>query len=80
MPLLVSYCCDIPEANDMSEVRHGVAVRRPFVRYVVPEEDIISGEKAFKRTVMESKMTRSSVLETSRKAAKSVEDRNELAD
>ena len=31
-PLLVSYCCDIPEAKNVSAVKHGLSVLRPCHR------------------------------------------------
>lgn len=31
-PVMVSYCCYIPEVKDMSRVRHGVAVHAPCIQ------------------------------------------------
>lgn len=37
----------------MSEERHGVAVKRPFVRCMVTEEDIIDGQMVYERSLRE---------------------------
>lgn len=55
----MSYCCYIPEATDMSTVRHGVALKRCCVRCIVIEEDIISGEMVVERSVWDTTMIRS---------------------
>lgn len=39
----VSYCCDISERKDTSKVRHGVAVCRPCLGFIVSVEDIVGG-------------------------------------
>lgn len=44
--LPVSRCCHIHDGKNLSAVQHGVAVRRPYVQYMVIGEDIISGRMA----------------------------------
>jgi hypothetical protein len=39
-PMFVSYCCDIPEAKDMSAVRHNMNTRCPCHRCLVTLSDI----------------------------------------
>ena len=39
-PMFMSYCCDIPEAKDMSAVRHNLNTRCPCHRCLVPLSDI----------------------------------------
>lgn len=58
VPLLVSYCCDIPEGKDISGVRHGVAVRRPCVRCMVTGEDIIAGRRSDIRSMEDTRRVR----------------------
>ena len=37
-PILVSYCCDIPECKDMSAVKHGLSCQMPCVRCMIPSD------------------------------------------
>lgn len=37
---LASYCCDIPEGNNIGWIRHGLSVRRPCLRSLSVMEDI----------------------------------------
>lgn len=46
VPPLASYCCDIPEAEDMSAMCHGVVVKRLCGRCMVTAEDFIGGKIA----------------------------------
>lgn len=62
MLLLVLYYCNIPKAKDMPAMWHGVAVMRPCARCMVTADDVISGEIASERSVMETKMIRSRFL------------------
>lgn len=48
MLLLMSYCCDSPEAKDFSAVRPSVLVGRSCVKCMVIGEDIISNKKPVK--------------------------------
>lgn len=59
VPVLLLYCFDIPEIKDVSAVRHNVVVKRHFVRCIVSEENIISGEKVGERSIKDTKMIRS---------------------
>lgn len=59
----MSYCCDIPEAEDMLALRNDAAVKRTCVRCTINEADIISGGMAAERSVRETKIIRSQFLE-----------------
>ena len=39
-PMFMSYCCDIPEAKDMSAVRHNLNTKCPCHRCLVTHSDI----------------------------------------
>ena len=49
-PHLISYCCDIPEAKDMSAIRHNLVTNRPCHRCVITTKDLKLGSKAPPRT------------------------------
>ena len=53
-PLLVSYCCDIPEAKDMSAVKHNLSTSFPCHRCLVSLDDIKSLTMAEKRCFSET--------------------------
>lgn len=76
--LVVPYCDNILEAEELSTVLHGVAAKRPSVRCMVTREDIIRGKIAGERTVKERKMIISRVIELPRKNAGSVGNGNEV--
>ena len=42
-PHLISYCCDIPEAKDMTAVRHNLSTNRPCHRCLVTTSDLRKG-------------------------------------
>lgn len=63
----------------MSGVLHGVAMKKPYVCYMVAGDDIISGEMAGKWTVKDTKINRNLVLEIQSNNTGSVEDVNEVA-
>ena len=42
-PHLISYCCDIPEAKDMTAVRHNLSTNRPCHRCLVTTGDLRNG-------------------------------------
>lgn len=48
---LLLYICDVPETQHMLDVRHGVLLKKPCVRYVLPGEDIVSSKMAGERSV-----------------------------
>lgn len=39
-PTMISYCCNIPEGKDISDMKHSIAVQELFVRYLASIEDI----------------------------------------
>ena len=49
-PHLVSYCCDIPEAKDMSAIRHNLVTCRPCHRCLVTLTGMRTGKEAPART------------------------------
>lgn len=53
--LLVSPRCDIPEASNKSAVRNGVVVKSFCFRFIVTEENIISGEWAASGSVLRTR-------------------------
>lgn len=71
-PQLVSYCCDITDAKDMSTVRKSVAVKRPHIKSMVYGEDIVSHEFDNERSVRETKTVKIHFLEISTKDTGSV--------
>lgn len=66
VPLLVSYCHNIPEARDMSALRQGVPAKRSFVVYRITRKYVISGKMSSEMKVKDHKMTRSRVLKFSK--------------
>lgn len=50
-PHLVSYCCDIPEAKDISAIRHNLVTNRPCHRCLVTLTGLRTGKKAPARTL-----------------------------
>lgn len=44
IPLLVWYCCDNPEARDISVLPDGAAVRRPCVSCMMAGDVFLNGE------------------------------------
>lgn len=59
---MLSYSFDIPDYEDMSAVRQGVAVYRPFVSCMVNGEDIVSSDMTGGRSVQDNNMIRDSRL------------------
>lgn len=78
-PLLVSYCYEISKAKNMSIVRHGVQMQRQLVRGMTTEEDIISGQMAYARSLGETRMVAKSLLQIPRNNISSAWVENEVA-
>lgn len=38
--ILASFCCDSPEGRNISGTRHGLSMRRPYVRRLGTKEDV----------------------------------------
>lgn len=57
-PHLMSYCCDIPEAKDMSAVRHNLSTMRPCHRCFITCLGIKQGCKAGPRTLRQTNWIR----------------------
>lgn len=72
--LLLSHCCDIAAASDMSAVRYVVAGKRSYITCMKTREDNISVEMAGKRFVKDTNMIRSRFVEILRNSTKTVED------
>lgn len=79
MPLLSSYSCYIREDNIISELRHSAIVRRPFVRCMVPEEDLLSCQVTDEWSLKETNMATRSLLEIPKNNMATVCVRHELA-
>lgn len=56
IPLLVLYCCDSAEANDITAVRHSGAVRSFSVICMLTEADILNGDVTVVRSVKSAAM------------------------
>lgn len=54
-PSVVSYCCELPEGNDMSCIRHGSRVQRSCSKCLVSLNDIKNLRTDQVRTVTETK-------------------------
>lgn len=78
MPLLVPYSCDIPDSKDMSTVHYSVAVHRPWARFVVTGENIISGKMASERSMRDKRMIRSRFLKIPRNDEPGIVKGNEI--
>lgn len=65
-PMVVSYCCDIPEAKDLSAVWHGAERRQPRVMCHSTNKDSVRGRKTSSRVVAETFDTRREVEERQR--------------
>lgn len=61
------YCCDIPESKRTPGVSHGVEVKISCDRYIDAGKYIISDDIASERSVKETELIRSGVLNISRK-------------
>lgn len=57
-PMIMSYCCCIPERKDASYVKHGIAVTRPCVRYLSPLDDILDLQENDKRQLGQTMIAR----------------------
>lgn len=79
VPLPLSYCCDIAEAEDISAVRQGFAVKRRCVRCKVIGEDFISGAISGERSLKDTKVARGRFLRMSKNNIGSVDDGNAVA-
>ena len=60
-PLLVSYCCDIPESKNLFAVKHGTASDMPCVRCESPQLDFSRTSTANPRSRYRTDMARSTV-------------------
>lgn len=67
VPLLVSYCCHIPDVKYISAVPHGVMVKWTWARCMVAGADIISGEMVDEISRKKTETMRSHVLQVPRK-------------
>lgn len=56
LPLLLSYCCGIPESKDISAEGHYVAIKIPSVSRMVTRDYNVSGEMAGERSARDTKM------------------------
>lgn len=63
--LLVSYCCDNSEGNDMPALGRDVAVKRQLVRCMVSGDDICSGVMSIESSVEGTQMIRKPFSEIS---------------
>jgi len=61
-PMLISYCCDIPEAKDMSAVKHNLSTPFPCHICLVTLDDIRSLLTAQKRCFTETHALRSKIV------------------
>ena len=50
-PVIVSYCCDIPESKDMSGVLHNFTPTRPCVRCLGTSSQFMKGTRTVPRTM-----------------------------
>lgn len=64
MPLVMSFCCNIPEGEDTSAVEHGVAERRPCTRCMVTVEDCVNARLVVDGMMEDTKMVIYRVLDT----------------
>lgn len=79
VPLLISYCPDIPETKDFSAVRLGFVVKRPCARCMMTEEEVINDVRARERSIKDRKMISSRHLEPLGNDIGSIEDRQGVA-
>lgn len=70
------FCCDNHGAKGISVVRHGAAVKRPCVIFMMSGEEITNRKTTGERSVRKSKMTISCNLKLFMSNAGSVEDIN----
>lgn len=56
--LLVTYCCDILDNEDMPEVQQGIAVKRPCAKIMLTEKNIMSGLIASEKSLKDYTVTR----------------------
>lgn len=61
-------------------MRHGVAVKRLCVRFVMTADDIISGRTAGGRTLMDTKLIRRRLLRDQKEHKSNIRDENEGGD
>lgn len=67
VPLVVSFCCDITEDLDISEVQHSLEVGWSCVSCMVTRENNISSYIAYERLLRYAKINTSSLQVISRK-------------
>ena len=60
-PMLISYCCDIPEGKDMGAVKHNLTTALPCHVCKVSLDDIISLRTAPRRSFIETQSIRDKV-------------------
>jgi len=60
-PCMASYCCDIPEAKDISGVRHNLSTALPCHRCMVSMEDIEQLHVKQARTIQQTRCVRNQV-------------------
>lgn len=77
VPLLVLYGCNSRQNKDISAVRNGVALRRPFVICLVTGYDNVSRLMAGEWSLGEMKMIREGIVRTARNIVASMKDQNE---
>lgn len=75
-PIVVSYCCDIPEAKDVSAIRHGHGRYHPCVRCHITYEDMVRGRGSPSRVLSGTIETRRRVKEL-KEAAERMSGREE---
>jgi len=63
-PLFTSYCCDIPEAKDMSCVKHGTRGPRPCVRCMSSASDFETQRPCEVRDMSQTVMVRADLKRT----------------
>lgn len=77
VPLMMSYCRDIPEREEISEMQYGVAVYRPCIPDMVTIDDILSNELACERSLNETGIVASRVLDDTKRKKSNFRSENE---
>ena len=62
-PVIVSYCCDLPEAKDVSGIRHGMKHQHPCIRCLSTPEEMKIRRTHEKRTIAGTYVVREEVAE-----------------
>ena len=73
-PHLISYCCDIPEAKDMTAVRHNLSTNRPCHRCLATTTDLRNGTIRAPRSFRFTKYIRSTGTKDANVLKKNLKD------